>query len=46
MDIDNDYIINIDNDYTLKSTVYECIFVPLSIYIIGEIINYFNNNIN
>jgi hypothetical protein len=46
MDIDNDFISDIENDNILQLSIYQGIFVPLLIYIIGKMINYFNNYIS
>lgn len=46
MDIDNDYLDNIDVNNILIPSIYQCIFVPLLIYIISKIIYCFNNRID
>jgi hypothetical protein len=40
MDIDNDFIVK--NDNILQLSIFQGIFVPLFIYMIGKIINYIN----
>ena len=39
MDIDNDFL---ENNNILSLTIFQGIFIPMLIYSIGKIINYFN----